>query len=85
MVLFNFAFFEVLGIGEEVRELETEKERFIHTVDFVAQQQTELEAVVVEMEKSLGLDDWTAMTPIGLPDAAVATQADMQRQAMLVI
>uniref|UniRef100_A0A0N4VCR2 Nsp1_C domain-containing protein n=1 Tax=Enterobius vermicularis TaxID=51028 RepID=A0A0N4VCR2_ENTVE len=51
-------------------------------LDYLAQQQSELDAVVTELEKSLGLDDWTEMNPIGLPDPSMATQADIQRQAM---
>ena len=67
---------------QEVRQLEAEKDRYIHTVDYLAQQQGELESVVVGLEKSLGLEDWTEMTPISLPDPTMSTQADMQRQAM---
>ncbi|EJW74598.1 hypothetical protein WUBG_14496, partial [Wuchereria bancrofti] len=74
---------KVLDISEEIKQLEEEKDRFLHTVDFISQQQAELEALVVDLEKALGLSDWTEMTPIGLPDPGVATHADMQRQAML--
>uniref|UniRef100_A0A0R3RQS4 Nsp1_C domain-containing protein n=1 Tax=Elaeophora elaphi TaxID=1147741 RepID=A0A0R3RQS4_9BILA len=74
---------KVLGISEEIKQLEEEKDRFLHTVDFISQQQTELEALVVDLEKALGLSDWTEMTPIELPDPGVATHADLQRQAML--
>lgn len=65
--------------------MEEEKDRYIHAVDYLTQQQSELDSVVVELEKSLGLDDWTEMTPIGLPDPSMATQADMQRQAMYTL
>nr|AZT78999.1 glycoprotein [Parabronema skrjabini] len=74
---------KVLAVGEEIKQLEEEKDRFLHTVDFISQQQAELETLVVDLEKALGLGDWTEMTPISLPDPGVATQADMQRQAML--
>ncbi|VBB31960.1 unnamed protein product, partial [Acanthocheilonema viteae] len=74
---------KVLDVSEEIKQLEEEKDRFLHAVDFISQQQTELEALVVDLEKALGLSDWTEMTPIGLPDPGVATHADLQRQAML--
>lgn len=69
-------------MSEEIKQLEEEKDRFLHAVDFISQQQTELEALVVDLEKALGLSDWTEMAPIGLPDPSVATHADLQRQAM---
>uniref|UniRef100_A0A1I8EYV4 Uncharacterized protein n=1 Tax=Wuchereria bancrofti TaxID=6293 RepID=A0A1I8EYV4_WUCBA len=34
----------VLDISEEIKQLEEEKDRFLHTVDFISQQQAELEA-----------------------------------------
>ncbi|MCP9265099.1 hypothetical protein DINM_020301 [Dirofilaria immitis] len=74
---------KVLDVSEEIKQLEEEKDRFLHTIDFISQQQTELEALVVDLEKALGLSDWTEMAPIGLPDPSIATHADMQRQAML--
>lgn len=74
---------KILNVSEEIKELEEEKDRFLHTVDFISQQQTELESLVVDLEKALGLGDWTDMAPITLPDPGVATHADMQRQAML--
>lgn len=74
---------KIFAVSEEVKQLEEEKDRFIHTVDFLGQQQNELETMVAELEKSLGLGDWTEMTPIGLLDPSMATQADIQRQAML--
>ncbi|VDN25279.1 unnamed protein product [Gongylonema pulchrum] len=73
---------QVLDIGKEVKQLEEEKNRFLHTVDFISQQQTELETLVVDLEKSLGLGDWTEMTPIGLPDPGISTHADVKRQEM---
>ncbi|VDN41061.1 unnamed protein product [Gongylonema pulchrum] len=60
--------------------MEEEKNRFLHTVDFISQQQTELETLVVDLEKSLGLGDWTEMAPIGLPDPGISTHADVKRQ-----
>ncbi|EJW84948.1 hypothetical protein WUBG_04142, partial [Wuchereria bancrofti] len=36
---------KVLDISEEIKQLEEEKDRFLHTVDFISQQQAELEAL----------------------------------------
>lgn len=74
---------KIFGLSEEVKQLEEERDRFVHTIDFAAQQQTELESMVVELEKSLGLNDWMDMEPVTLPDPTMATQADAQRQAIL--
>ncbi|MFH4975386.1 hypothetical protein AB6A40_002095 [Gnathostoma spinigerum] len=74
---------KIFAVSEEVKHLEDEKDHYIHAIDFLAQQQTELESLVVELEKALGLGDWTEMAPIGLPDPSMATQADNQRQAIM--
>ncbi|VDM40439.1 unnamed protein product [Toxocara canis] len=74
---------KIFALSEEVKQLEEDRDRFIHTVDFAAQQQAELETMVAELEKSLGLGDWTDMEPVTLPDPSMATQADAQRQAIL--
>lgn len=62
--------------------MEQQKDQFIHSVDFLSQQQIEMEAIVNDMEKSLGLGEWSEMKPIELPDPSVATRADLQRQAL---
>lgn len=83
--IFIYIKLQIFGLSEEVKQLEEERDRFVHTIDFAAQQQTELESMVVELEKSLGLNDWMDMEPVTLPDPTMATQADAQRQAMYVV
>jgi hypothetical protein len=42
-------------LGQDVDELEAEKDRFIWELDILGQQQSELEQTVQAMEKQLGL------------------------------
>jgi hypothetical protein len=50
-----------------------------HDLDFVDQQQSELELIIAEMESSLGVDDWLNGTAMA---SMPATRNDMQRESM---
>uniref|UniRef100_A0A915D2P0 Nucleoporin NSP1-like C-terminal domain-containing protein n=1 Tax=Ditylenchus dipsaci TaxID=166011 RepID=A0A915D2P0_9BILA len=72
---------KISGLAVDVDQLERQKDRFKYELQVVEQQQTELDNLVTEMEKVLGLPDYTQGTPIGLREPA--TTADVQRQNIL--
>ncbi|KAH7660531.1 Nsp1-like C-terminal region family protein, partial [Aphelenchoides avenae] len=74
---------KIFALGEDLKDLETEKDRYQHEVDVIEQQQNELESLVVDLEKALQLPDYTEGHTIGLKDTSYASNADMQRQSIL--
>jgi hypothetical protein len=53
-------------LGQDVDELEAEKDRFIWELDILGQQQSELEQTVQAMEKQLGLGLGGGQPQVGL-------------------
>ena len=77
---------KMLGLGQDVDELESEKDRFTWELDVLGQQQTELADAVEAMEKMLLPPAGTqsqGRPQLSLKDPANATPADVQRQNIL--
>uniref|UniRef100_A0A914GUG6 RNA helicase n=1 Tax=Globodera rostochiensis TaxID=31243 RepID=A0A914GUG6_GLORO len=79
---------KVFILGQNIDELEQERERFVCELDIMSQQQTELDLLVTEMEKIMGLPPLDQQQLSGQPsvvlrDTANATPADVQRQNIL--
>ena len=58
--------FKMESLGQDVDELDQEKDRFVWELDILGQQQAELEQVVQAMEKQLGLQQ-QSQSGIGQP------------------
>lgn len=74
-------------MGQDIDELEQEQSRFVWELDILSQQQTELDAMVTEMEKAMALppleqQQLSGQPAIALRDPNNATPADVQRQNM---
>ncbi|KAL3076306.1 hypothetical protein niasHS_013577 [Heterodera schachtii] len=79
---------KVFSLGQDIDELEQERERFVCELDILSQQQTELDALITQMEKTMGLSPLDQQQLSGQPsvvirDMANATPADLQRQNIL--
>jgi hypothetical protein len=84
---------QIAALGQEVQELEADKNRAVYELDIVGQQQTELAALVGEMEKALGLpadfssasanSTWGSAPELG--GGASSTPTDGQRQNMYLL
>ena len=58
--------FKMESLGQDVDELDQEKDRFVWELDILGQQQAELEQVVQAMEKQLGVQQ-QSQSGIGQP------------------
>uniref|UniRef100_A0A1I7X5Z2 Carrier domain-containing protein n=1 Tax=Heterorhabditis bacteriophora TaxID=37862 RepID=A0A1I7X5Z2_HETBA len=73
---------KIFAANKELLELEESRDRLNHNLAFIDEQQRELETMVVDLEKKLGLPDWTDSAR-GFPlDMTCATPADEQRRMM---
>lgn len=69
-----------MEVSDNLDDLEQEKTRFINEVDILHQQQTELENLVLGMEKIFSLPDYMEAAPLEVREPA--TTGDIQRQNM---
>lgn len=69
-----------MQVSDNLDDLEQEKTRFINEVDILHQQQTELENLVLGMEKIFSLPDYMEASPLEVREPA--TTGDIQRQNM---
>uniref|UniRef100_A0A183BYX4 RRM domain-containing protein n=1 Tax=Globodera pallida TaxID=36090 RepID=A0A183BYX4_GLOPA len=79
---------KVFLLGQNIDELEQERERFVCELDIMSQQQTELDSLVTEMEKIMELppldqQQLAGQPSVGLRDTANAAPSDVQRQNIL--
>ncbi|KAI1701680.1 nuclear pore glycoprotein p62 [Ditylenchus destructor] len=74
---------KIASLGGDIDGLEREKDRYKYEIEVVEQQQAELDNLVTEMEKVLGLPDYTLGQPIGIRGPSSVTMADVQRQNIL--
>jgi hypothetical protein len=54
-----------MDLGQDVNDLEQEKDRYIWELDILAEQQSELEQTVQAMEKQLGIQPKIGPTGMG--------------------
>ncbi|KAK0415039.1 hypothetical protein QR680_011741 [Steinernema hermaphroditum] len=75
---------KVFELVEEVNGIEKEKDRIKANVEFLETKEKEMDEIVVELEKAVGVSDWTDGSQVKLNSSLMPpTQADNQRQSMM--
>lgn len=73
----------ILLVDDELRSLEDSRDQINHNIDFIENQNKELEAMVKELEEKLRLPEWSDQDrPLPL-DMSCATAADVQRHNIM--
>uniref|UniRef100_A0A0N4ZGD1 Nsp1_C domain-containing protein n=1 Tax=Parastrongyloides trichosuri TaxID=131310 RepID=A0A0N4ZGD1_PARTI len=70
----------IINVSNELTNLEKDKDVLKYEVELLGQQQRDLDSIVTEMEKSVGLGDWTQNEPIGFKPGTSLSYCDISRQ-----
>ncbi|PAV81384.1 hypothetical protein WR25_06850 [Diploscapter pachys] len=74
---------QILPSNQELKQLENAYARLSHNLEFVDEQQSELDILVTDLEKKLNLPDWQSGQRELPLDATCATAADFKRAEVM--
>lgn len=73
----------ITDVDAKLATLEEKQSKMMYNISCISEEQKALDAAVSEMEKSLGLPDWTDQNSDLAMDAFSATPSDLKRQQLL--
>uniref|UniRef100_A0A158P768 Nsp1_C domain-containing protein n=1 Tax=Angiostrongylus cantonensis TaxID=6313 RepID=A0A158P768_ANGCA len=74
----------ITDVDAKLATLEEKQSKMMYNISCISEEQKALDAAVSEMEKSLGLPDWTDQNSDLAMDAFSATPSDLKRQQLCV-